>query len=98
MATNKPPIPMDDEQRRAIVRAVQTVDFIEPCSRCASREKMALVRLLFAGLSHDERISVLVDLDVLESDGRGGWRQTPRERWKVSDEDLAPLPAKETAQ
>jgi hypothetical protein len=55
--------PLTSEQVDAIVRAIQTVAFIEPCPKCASRERLALARLLFADLTKDE-IRELVALEM----------------------------------
>ncbi len=42
------------EEIQAIDRAIQTVAFIEPCPRCARRERLALARLLRRSLPSDE--------------------------------------------
>lgn len=56
---------MTVEQIEAIGRAIATVEFIEPCPRCARRERLALARLILAEFTPEEGIEILTGSPVV---------------------------------
>jgi hypothetical protein len=47
------------EQIEAVGRAISLVDFLEPCRRCARRQRMALARLVLREFTPQEQLAIL---------------------------------------